>query len=89
MGYVSSQGFDGYTIQQHSRSLSIITLCQKPIIFCYGNRKIEERHPEVVHLVTGHFHETAGYATWRARGTTDWLLIATLGGGGRFGHAGG
>jgi AraC family transcriptional regulator of arabinose operon len=51
--------------------------------------KTEERHPEVIHLVTGHFHETAGYETWRARGTADWLLIATLDGGGRFGHAGG
>jgi len=48
--------------------------------------KTEERHPEVIHLVTGHFHETAGYETWRARGTQDWLLIATLDGGGRFGH---
>lgn len=51
--------------------------------------KFEERHPEVAQLVTGHFRETAGYETWRARGTTDWLLIATLGGGGRFGYAGG
>ncbi len=53
------------------------------------NFRIEERHPEVIHLVTGHFHEAAGYETWRARGTGDWLLIATLSGGGRFGHAGG
>ena len=51
--------------------------------------RAEERHPEVIHLVTGHFHEAAGYETWRAQGTTDWLLIATLGGGGRFGHVGG
>lgn len=51
--------------------------------------KTEHSHPEVIHLVTGHFHESAGYETWRARGTDDWLLIATLGGGGRFGHAGG
>ena len=52
-------------------------------------QKAEESQPEVIHLVTGHFHETAGYETWRAHGTRDWLLIATLGGGGRFGHAGG
>ena len=51
--------------------------------------KTEESHPEVVQLVTGHFHEAPGYQTWRARGTDDWLLIATLRGGGRFGHAGG
>ena len=51
--------------------------------------KTEGGHPEVLQLVTGHFHEAAGYETWRARGTTDWLLIATLGGGGRFGHSGG
>ena len=50
-------------------------------------QKTEGRHPEVIHLVTGHFRETAGYETWRARGTSDWLLIATLGGGGRFSHA--
>ena len=47
--------------------------------------KIEESHPEVAHLVTGHFHEKAGYATWRTHGTDDWLLIATLAGRGRFG----
>jgi len=51
--------------------------------------KIEGPHPEVVHLVTGHFHETSGYESWRANGTNDWLLIATLDGGGRFGHNGG
>lgn len=51
--------------------------------------KMEEHHPEVIHLVTGHFHEKMGYETWRAHGTQDWLLIATLGGGGRFGHVGG
>ena len=45
----------------------------------------EETHPDVGHLVTGRFRETAGYETWRANGTDDWLLIATLGGGGRFG----
>ena len=41
--------------------------------------KFEETHPEVVNLVTGQFRETTGYETWRARGTDDWLLIATLG----------
>ena len=53
------------------------------------SRKTEEHHPEVIHLVTGHFRETTGYETWRVRGTADWLLIATLTGGGRFGHTGG
>ncbi len=48
--------------------------------------KREEAHPEVAHLVTGHFYERAGYESWRARGTKDWLLIATVSGSGRFGH---
>ena len=43
----------------------------------------------MVQLVTGHFHETAGYKSWRTTGTNDWLLIATLSGGGRFGYDGG
>jgi len=51
--------------------------------------RTEQHHPQVAQIVTGHFHETAGYDTWRARGTDDWLLIATVGGGGRFGHAAG
>ena len=50
--------------------------------------KTEETHPEIAQLVTGRFRETAGYEAWRARGTDDWLLIATLGGGGRFGGEG-
>lgn len=45
--------------------------------------------PTFLHLMTGHFREDADYATWRARGTDDWLLIGTLEGAGRFGHAGG
>ena len=46
----------------------------------------ETPHPDVVELVAGHLRETRGYRTWRERGTTDWLLILTLGGRGRFGH---
>ena len=49
----------------------------------------EEAHPEAAPLVTGHYHEGPGYASWRARGTGDWLLIATLGGSGRFGGTSG
>ncbi len=45
--------------------------------------------PVIRHLVMGHFHEGRSYATWRAHGTTDWLLIATLSGSGRFGYHGG
>ena len=52
-------------------------------------QKIEAPHPEVVSLVTGHFHEIDGYASWREHGTRDWLLIATLGGSGRFGSTNG
>ncbi len=49
----------------------------------------EAFHPTLRHLVMGHFHEGRGYATWRQRGTNDWLLIATLSGSGRFGFTGG
>jgi AraC family transcriptional regulator of arabinose operon len=50
--------------------------------------------PETPHarfrlLSTGLFHERAGYRAWRTNGTDDWLLILTVGGHGRFGHAGG
>lgn len=36
-------------------------------------------------LVTGHFKEVTGYASWRPHGVRDWLLILTMGGHGRFG----
>lgn len=51
--------------------------------------RTEAVRPVLRHLVMGHFKEGRGYATWRAHGTTDWLLIATLSGSGRFGFAGG
>src|SRR5947209_7232399 len=38
---------------------------------------------------TGHFDVGLGYGTVREHGTADWLLIATVRGSGRFGHAGG
>ncbi|MES2462815.1 MAG: helix-turn-helix domain-containing protein [Armatimonadota bacterium] len=41
--------------------------------------------PTVAPIVTGHFREGPGYTTWRPRGTTDWLVIFTTGGQGRFG----
>lgn len=40
-------------------------------------------------LLTGHFRETAGYRAVRRRGVGDWLLVATTGGRGRFGHRNG
>jgi len=40
-------------------------------------------------LVTGHFHKGPRYATYREHGTDDWLLVYTVGGRGRYGHAGG
>jgi AraC family transcriptional regulator of arabinose operon len=52
-------------------------------------QRAEAVRPVLRHLVMGHFQEGRGYATWRAHGTTDWLLIATLGGSGCFGFAGG
>lgn len=45
--------------------------------------------PPTAPIVTGYFRETPGYSTWRRHGTADYLLILTLGGAGRFGHAGG
>ena len=51
--------------------------------------RIEAVRPVLRHLVMGHFNEGRGYATWRAHGTTDWLLIATVSGSGRFGFDGG
>jgi AraC family transcriptional regulator of arabinose operon len=36
-------------------------------------------------MLAGTFTEGPRYATWRTRGTTDWLLVNTLGGRGRFG----
>ena len=47
--------------------------------------KHDRRNPEAAQLITGHYDELPGYATSRVRGTEDWLLIATLRGGGRFG----
>lgn len=46
----------------------------------------ESPHPIVSDLVTGHFHEKRGYRAWREHGTSDWLLILTVSGKGRFGH---
>lgn len=39
-------------------------------------------------LVAGHFHQRTRYATYRAGGTGDWLLIFTRNGRGRFGREG-
>lgn len=40
-------------------------------------------------LVTGHFHKGPRYSTFRAHGTQDWLLVHTVSGAGRYGHAAG
>ena len=42
--------------------------------------------PEVHRLSGGYLAETAGYRVLRPHGTTDWLLIHTIGGRGRFGQ---
>lgn len=49
----------------------------------------ETPHETVLRLLTGHFDETTGYRAYRPRGVGDWLLVLTLSGGGRFGHADG
>lgn len=46
----------------------------------------EALHPVVRRVLGGHFREGPGYATWRAAGTDDFLLIHTLGGAGRVGE---
>jgi AraC family transcriptional regulator, arabinose operon regulatory protein len=45
----------------------------------------ESPTPEVRRLLTGEFDEGPEYTTFRRRGTTDWLLVQTLDGAGRFG----
>lgn len=46
-------------------------------------------HQAVLSLLTGHFRETSGYRAFRRNGVGDWLLIHTVSGRGRFGHADG
>ncbi|MBC8135417.1 MAG: helix-turn-helix domain-containing protein [Fibrella sp.] len=43
--------------------------------------------PHVNPLITGRFTEEPTYNTWRPSGTRDYLLILTVSGSGRFGHA--
>ncbi|GAA1957350.1 helix-turn-helix domain-containing protein [Microbacterium deminutum] len=43
----------------------------------------EAPHPHVVRVVAGEFTDGPEYATWREHGTSDWLLIYTVGGSGR------
>lgn len=38
-------------------------------------------------LVAGHFYKGPRYVTFRTHGTRDWLLVYTLSGHGRYGHA--
>jgi AraC family transcriptional regulator of arabinose operon len=42
--------------------------------------------PRSVRISGGHFDEGPGYHTYRRSGTTDWLIIHTVGGRGRFGN---
>ena len=46
-------------------------------------------HTPVLRLLTGHYHEKSGYRVYRPDGVGDWLLILTIAGAGRFGHANG
>lgn len=52
-------------------------------------RRATSRMPTVAPILTGHFREGTGYTTWRPHGTTDWLLVFTNEGQGRFGTVGG
>ncbi|MGB3339665.1 MAG: helix-turn-helix domain-containing protein [Devosia sp.] len=47
----------------------------------------EAPHKAVLSLLTGHFNETSGYRAVRRQGVGDWLMIHTVSGRGRFGHA--
>ena len=47
----------------------------------------EDPIPSATPIVTGILQGDARYATWRARGTQDYLLMFTLTGCGRVGHS--
>ncbi len=47
--------------------------------------RVENDYRALNEIFPGRFVETGSYATWRSKGTADWLLIYTLGGSGRFG----
>ena len=47
----------------------------------------ESSYQALHRLLTGHFRETSGYRAVRRQGVADWLLIHTVSGRGRFGHA--
>lgn len=49
--------------------------------------RIVANAPQVNPLITGRFTEQPTYNTWRPTGTRDYLLILTVSGSGRFGHA--
>jgi AraC family transcriptional regulator of arabinose operon len=49
----------------------------------------ETAAPTVPLVLTGSFSEGPSYVTWRSRGTTDWLVVHTVSGRGRFGVADG
>lgn len=57
--------------------------------FYHEERRRATLAPTFDMILAGHFHEGRGYATWRERGTDDWLLIATQSGAGRLGHRAG
>jgi len=52
-------------------------------------RRPESPLPPAGSLTTGLFRVRNQYSRWREKGAPGWLLIYTLGGRGRFGHAGG
>ncbi len=53
------------------------------------SQPIEAPYQAFQRLLTGHFKEISGYRAVRKQGVADWLLIHTVSGRGRFGHAGG
>jgi AraC family transcriptional regulator of arabinose operon len=53
------------------------------------SQHVEAPYQPLQRLLTGHFNERSGYRAVRREGVADWLLIHTVSGRGRFGHAGG
>jgi AraC family transcriptional regulator of arabinose operon len=61
-------------------------VCKKPITSC-SSPDLVPVPPPVPRLVTGHTRDSRGDEVWDEHGHADWLLVYTLSGRGRFGHA--
>ena len=64
-----------------------MALAVKKMYFSAMTKRSDSPLPPFGCLTTGHFHMKRNYARWREHGAPGWLLIHTLSGRGRFGHA--